>query len=169
MTTAFDGADPSPGAERSDSRVEQHHQLLARLVDLVRGAPPADSTADQQAWRERIGRQLGSLVGVLKDHFAAEEAPGGLFDRIRAQVPGSETALAELVEQHGLLYRWAEGMIRVFQEERGSPRVLREELRSFVNALRHHEARESGLEEAFAAALGEAAGEAAEEATSEEG
>lgn len=169
MTTAPDGAHPSSGASRNDPAGEAHHQLLARLVEFVRSAPSMESHADQQAWKERIANQLCSLVGVLRDHFVAEEAPGGLFERIRAAVPGSEKALEELVEQHGLLYRWAEGMIRVFREQRGSPRVLHEELCSFVNALRHHEAKESGLEEAFAASMTHPLGESAEEASAEEG
>lgn len=77
----------------SSQRFEQEHLSIRGLAEQI----------------SRAGDLKHALLGIerllplLRQHFAAEEAPGGLFENIRTTAPQHDACLRDLVAEHQLL------------------------------------------------------------------
>ncbi len=68
---------------------DEHHEIMS-LVGTIR--------LEQQVGA--LPRLLEELHLLLIDHFAHEQFPGGLYERMGARSPANEDLLKELVREH---------------------------------------------------------------------
>jgi len=132
-------ADDAPMLER----VEGAHRGLREVLDRLAAAADV----------ETIAAGLRDLPTTLREHFAEEEAPGGLYDGLRHRKPAVETDLARLRADHALLGEQVGSLIAKAAEAAPAGAAdpgdalqrLRAATASFVDALRRHERLESRL------------------------
>ena len=117
--------------------VAEHQGLLARLALIEAAARP-----------EQVQEELRALVALLELHFEAEERPGGMFARVRAQDPRLGGEIDALRSEHVSIVAAALSLI----ERAAQVRQLRlpshdfvSDVQQFTTQVRRHEAREDAL------------------------
>lgn len=137
-------------------KVRAHRAELRESVAAVDTAL-ASPVARGGAWRERVRAALAELSHDFDDHIDLTEAPGGLYDNVRAGQPRLASAVARLTGEHAT-YREAIGGYLAVLEHGGTMADLpafREEVGQLVGRLVRHR-RQGGdlVHEAFLVDLG---------------
>lgn len=109
------------------SRVEREHGDLRVLLDELEGTHQG----------EAMDRGIARLRGMLPDHFAGEERPGGFLAEARRRAPERAPDLERLAREH------REMVTALGQLDEGPER--RERLLAMCAVLRDHERREGEL------------------------
>jgi len=123
------------------ARVEGVHRDLRELLDQLAGATDFDA----------IAAGLRDLPKTLADHFAEEEAPGGLYDALRHRRPTVESDIGRLCGQHAVLRDQVDALLDRVRAPGASSCTqadlasLRGEALSFIDLLRRHERMETWL------------------------
>ncbi|MAG58159.1 MAG: hypothetical protein CMJ83_17880 [Planctomycetes bacterium] len=117
----------------------QHRRLLRTIVRILRRfRPPSDGSPP------RVPLDLlDELLTDLSAHFAEEEGPGGLYERLDGE-PTLATDVARLRSDHVHLAAWG----RVVRERAAwddAPLEAAEHVSAFLRALGEHEAKEEQL------------------------
>ncbi len=132
-------------------RAELHESVAA--VGTALGAPVTRGGA----WRERVRAALAELSHDFDAHIDLTEAPGGLYDNVRAGDLRLAAAVDRLTSEH-VLYRDTIGSYLTVIEHGGTLADLpafREELKQLVDGLVRHRKRGRDLVyEAFQVDLG---------------
>jgi len=122
-------------------RVEVTHRDLRTLIEQLVSASDVES----------IASGLCDLPTILAEHFAEEEAPGGLYDGLRHRRPDVETELTQLRGDHVTLAGQVEALVaKADAGGSGAAKAvdfesLRAGTRAFADLLRGHERVESRL------------------------
>jgi hypothetical protein len=113
--------------------------LQEDLRKLEEGASH-QSGDDLAALRE----QLDTTLTHVTEHFRFEEE-NGYMDAVRKQEPRLERAIGQLAEEHPQLARSLKALVEQARAATSASDPLREEVRRWVERIRHHEARENAL------------------------
>lgn len=138
-TKRFDDADPAV-------ILGEHRAIRATAEALeahIRGPVPSP----RAHWLKRLAEEFDALAGLLRPHFAREEA-GGMFDAMEARDPGSARECARLRDQHGTLLDRLVALERRLHAPRPdakSVEVLRRGIRGLLADLAGHEEAENAL------------------------
>lgn len=111
--------------------VEQHRKVRT-LAGQVRDA----------GTREVLVQLLPELLTTLEAHFAAEEAPEGLYEMIRTSAPERQNAIQDLAEEHRRLLETVRTLIA---EGQGTGSDIVERAQRVCDAIGEHEAAENAL------------------------
>lgn len=100
----------------------------------------------QAAQVEQVATRLDALGAVVRTHFADEEGPGGLFDRIVEVHPGAQPSVDVFVAEHREILASVDALRSALRDVGGGDAAEVERLRArLVERIRSHEARESRL------------------------
>jgi hypothetical protein len=141
MSDARNPAHSDPEHGEMIARVEHAHRDLRELLTQLAGGHDFES----------IAAGLRDLPKTLDDHFADEEAPGGLYDGLRHRRPACESEITRLCGEHVLLRDHVGALLeRVQAPGAGSGgeaelASLREAALIFIDLLRGHERVETQL------------------------
>lgn len=114
---------------------DEHKDIMER----VRAVLEATSGRTEQ----NVVDLLDALFDTLRRHFAHEEYPDGLYDRLGACTPEHRDELRELVDEHFNLLATLRGMIE--RARAGDRSRLADEARTLAERLREHETKEHAL------------------------
>ncbi|GAB4222489.1 MAG: hypothetical protein Kow0062_20120 [Acidobacteriota bacterium] len=117
-------------------QLKDEHRTIMESVRAVLEAAASPEGTD-------IVPLLESLHGTLARHFAHEEYPEGLYDRMGACTADHRDELRELVDEHFRLLSMLRGMIE--RARLGERERLADEARAFAEQLRDHETKEHAL------------------------
>ena len=116
----------------------EHRQLLRAVVSLQRQTRRTMAGAGAVPLHE-----LDKLLADLADHFATEEASGGIYDRLAAK-PELAGDVRRLRVDHQTLQTWGQ-LVRDRAAVPDAPQEAAEHVGAFLRALADHEAREEQL------------------------
>jgi hypothetical protein len=124
------------GLEQARHELAAEHRGLAELMTRVRQAQEAGTLATV----------LEELHGRLKEHFAHEEFPGGLYQSMGALAPEYAPAIRDLVDEH---FQVLASIRSLTAKARGpwpsSAAELLGEVAALIDRLSAHEAKEMRL------------------------
>jgi hypothetical protein len=116
-----------------------HAALLEDLAKLEAAARPASGMGLAE-----LRACLGATQRHVTDHFRFEEQDGYMVPLVKRE-PRLERAIQQLAEEHGQLSRSLAALIGEANVAARLEALLGERVREWVQAIRHHEARESRL------------------------
>jgi hemerythrin-like domain-containing protein len=123
----------------AEAMTQAHAALMADLRQLQEATQaPAGKTAVPLADR------LCALRAHLAEHFRFEEQ-NGYLDSVRKRQPQQERVIAELLEEHRQLAQSLDALIETFTGRPSVDEAFREQVGSWIERIRHHEARENRL------------------------
>ena len=140
MTKNGDDARPSGTAENHPAgRIEDNHRALRSRLEALMDHPD----------RESILSSLHQLPKVLAEHFADEEAVGGLYDDLAQRCPSICKELEVLRGQHRAILDELEAVSREMQNHPEPDGAIRETtmggVARCVEKLRRHEHAEAKM------------------------
>ena len=124
------------GLETPEAQLEAEHRAINDLVTRVEGARDARA----------LVAPLADLRKLLSDHFAHEERPGGLYDRMGVVSAEFRDRVRTLVDEHFRLLSTVRTLEQ--QSKSGAGGDIVREARSIGASLRQHEKLEQELVEA---------------------
>lgn len=114
------------------------HRTIMALITRIEGER---EVAD-------LSRLLDELHGSLIDHFAHEQFPGGLYERMGAMTPAYHEDIRTLVRDHCLILSSVSALLERSQSGRpGRESELLQDVAAMTRALHEHEHREHLLVE----------------------
>lgn len=120
-------------------RIEEDHRELRSRLDALTAA------ADQAGMLS----SLQELPKLLAEHFADEEAEGGLYDELAARSPALGDRLDELRDEHRAILDELESLGRDLQRHPGtqgeSGETVQQDIAHCADRLRRHERVESKM------------------------
>ncbi len=117
------------------------HEALAAGLRKLEEFSHGDSTeSGLAALRARLGAQRIHLA----EHFRFEEQ-GGYMETVRAREPRLERTIQQLGGEHALLMASLERLIEHARAASTLDDELREQVRTWIDSVRAHEARENEL------------------------
>jgi hypothetical protein len=128
------------------SFLNEHRAIRAAVLALkarIRGPEPAR----RDHWARLLAEDLDLLAGLLRTHFAREEAEG-MFEAILEAEPDAVGPCARLRDQHRSILHHLSAILRKLDEPRqdtASVEALRRETRALLADLARHEAEEDAL------------------------
>lgn len=123
--------------EPMETSTLEHRALLERVVRLKRrvtGCAPA------RAWSRDEAEELEQVVATLREHFAREESPGGMYAQL-GEVPETD----RLRDEHRLLLSWGRDLCVRSRDPTADGQALARSTDEFLTALAEHESREEEL------------------------
>lgn len=126
----------APGTRSAVARcvIEEEHRRLWNLVERL------ERVSDLQA----LALRLGELRVLMAEHFAREEAPGGLQEAV--DEPRWDNALQALFDEHAECLAEVERLALTARELLAGPvEELRRDVRTLCRRLHVHEAAEAEL------------------------
>lgn len=121
---------------RNKDAVLAEHRALREILARMREAEK----------REDLVARLLEFRSATRQHFDGEEAPGGFYENVILSAPRHQAALEDLREEHGRFLMEAERLTLTAREcpDEELDR-LRTDVRSLVERLDDHEARENEI------------------------
>ena len=123
----------------AEDLVRAHKALMKDLTTLHEAAKPGSG----EGVVALIAR-LGATRVHLTEHFRFEEQ-NGYMDTVREREPRLERAMHQLAEEHGELRKSLDGLIKEAGDATSLGDGLREAIRTWIERVRQHEARENDL------------------------
>lgn len=117
------------------ARAESIHWALDRLLELL----------EEATERGAIVEHLEDLARMLPEHFAEEEAAGGLFAEIEDARPANSRKIRSLRSEHQWISRALDERLKRVREPHRTLRAIRRDVSTLVARIRDHENREIGL------------------------
>jgi len=127
--------DAAAVAEAEASLREEHRQMedLLNRISGETGLPALRNLLDE-------------LHTTLKQHYAHEEYPGGLYDSMGALSPEFSDIVRQLVDEHYRMISAVRGLSRRVRDAgEQAPKELIQEAHQIVASLNAHESREHDL------------------------
>lgn len=139
---------PAPrSATVEPGTILDEHRAIHAAVDALRAHIRRPAPAGRARWLKRLVEDLEALGGLLRPHFAREDATG-MFERIEAALPESSHECARLRGQHGgLLDRLAtlERKLQATRHDAKSVETVHGGIQTLLADLSAHEAAENAL------------------------
>lgn len=133
-------------AETAD--VLDEHRSIHAAAEALRSHVRVPGPAARVTWLKRLGQDLDALAGLLRPHFAREEAEAGMFEVIETAQPESHHECSRLRAQHAALLEALAAVERKVHARRHDSRSvesLRSAIRALLSDLSYHEAAENAL------------------------
>jgi hypothetical protein len=126
--------------EAALTELDTEHHAIGRLLERL----------GQTHEPGRLGATFAELRALLSDHFAHEERPGGLYDRMGVVSATYRDRVRALVDDHFRILAQIRSLEKRSRET-PAPSDLEQEARSVQALLREHEQREKELTQAAVA------------------
>ena len=123
----------------AEALARAHVALLADLRELEQAT---GSSSGKRLAELRV--RLSTTRTHLAEHFRFEEQ-NGYMDTVREREPRLERAIHQLAEEHGELRKSLDGLIREAGDATSLGDGLQEAIRTWIECVRQHEARENDL------------------------
>ncbi len=125
-----------PASRQSLRHIVDEHRHLEGILDRVENAT--------LSWQ--LGPLLEELHKVLRDHFEAEEQPGGFLESARSRSQEHAARVARLMQEHQQVLGDLDALVAEMADapER-PPEELLERVRKVCRLMRRHEFQESKL------------------------
>jgi len=133
-------------SDRRDSEssvAEALGRAHAALLDDLRQLEEAVRRASGEGVAE-LRTRLDATRRHIAEHFRFEEQ-SGYMDAVRKQEPRLARTIDQLADEHGQLAQSLEALIRESAAAKSTGAALRDGVRSWVEHVRQHEARENDL------------------------
>jgi len=122
--------------EAAEAELHDEHRALRDMVGRVQAAEDVITLAPL----------LDELHPLLQLHFAHEEYPGGLYDRLGTQAPQFRHDVRQLVDEHFRMLSMIRGLaVRARTPGDDEPAEILDEARRLVAWLADHERREHAM------------------------
>ena len=129
-------------------RTSREHEMMVRAVQALEGALASPAPRRERAWKQRIRRELATVVGSLQEHCESAESPEGILTEVELRI-GRASEVSQARREHDKLLRDAMSLLSALDEfqrdqELSYPEVRRRALQ-LTARLRSHQAREADL------------------------
>jgi hemerythrin-like domain-containing protein len=131
------------------TRTRSEHDALLAAMHRLEAALAAAAPGREHPWNRRVLDHLRGLEGVLAEHVASAEGPGGVFGEIDQTRPTLVRRIERLRREHADLLRQAQALQRLAahygEDERPDAADIRRRAAALLGALRHHQAAEADV------------------------
>jgi isocitrate lyase len=133
-TAQFTAAETVGRAQRV---IDEDHQRLSEIARRLRQTHDLGQLAEA----------LDDLNGALREHFAREEHPQGLYALLGARAPEVRRKLAAILAEHARILANAQELVLEARRPEGDHRSLSEQAARLAQLLGDHESREGQVAE----------------------
>jgi hypothetical protein len=121
------------------------HAAANQLYDEHRGIAALLRSLGRAKERDALASLLTELHSTLRGHFAHEEHPGGLYERLGALGSDSQAAVRGLVDDHFKMLCAVRGMATRVEHDDEPLEVFQAEIAKLLAWIEDHEVREHTL------------------------
>lgn len=119
------------------------HDAIVRAIQALEAALASPAVGREEAWTQRIARELAPVVTAVKDHCQEAEAPGGLVRELEVAL-GRPRVLRTVSDEHARLAAEASDFLASLSTN-PDVAVIRARAADLTAELRAHQAHESDL------------------------
>ena len=121
----------------------QQHDEIVNALQVLEAALASPATGREDAWLQRVARDLAPVVSAVAQHCRAAEAPDGLVRELEASL-GRPRALRTVSEDHNRLAQEAEDFLASLSQQ-ADVSLIRTRAAELSAGLRAHQAHEADL------------------------